>query len=125
AAVLATCARGEIYGFAPGLADADWRARFAAVVGGLDAEALATVRMRRGADAVRHLFRVASGLVSSVVGAHEVLGQVGAVHAALDRSLRGPHDQPMGPRRRAAAESAALRVLRHLFGAAVAAGRRA
>src|SRR5436189_6179480 len=29
AAVLATCARGEIYGFAPGLADADWRARFA------------------------------------------------------------------------------------------------
>ena len=120
-AVLATCARGEIYGFVPASSDDAWRARFAAAVGGLDSTELAAVRVRRGMDAVRHLFRVASGLASQVVGEHEVLGQVGAVHAALDRSLGGGQraEEP------APAERAARRFLRHLFAAALAAGRRA
>jgi glutamyl-tRNA reductase len=127
AAVLATCARGEIYGFAPARSDGEWCARFAAAVGGLDAADLAAVRVRRGADAVRHLFRVAGGLASSVVGEHEVLGQVRAVHAALDRSLRSRERPAPAPaaEQPTPAEHAARRFLRHLFGAAVAAGRRA
>lgn len=84
AVVLSTCNRFEIY----------WRARrreddaaVAGVLGGFLAGSAPDWRvgaMRRdGVDAARHLFRVAAGLESLVVGESEVLGQVrAALHGA-------------------------------------------
>lgn len=76
-AVLSTCNRTEIYAFAAGEAVAsrllqrisEWRQ--------LDAEELHPyLYILEGEDCVSHLFRVASGLDSMVVGEAQILGQV-------------------------------------------------
>jgi glutamyl-tRNA reductase len=60
-----------------------------------------------GADAIRHLFRVACGLDSMVLGEHQILGQVaGAFGEAQSAGLAGA-------------------VLSHLFAQAIHAGKRA
>src|SRR5215831_10300570 len=56
-ALLATCHRVELYGFGPAPSRAD-------------------MRLLEGEPAVRHLFRVAAGLESAVIGETEILGQV-------------------------------------------------
>jgi glutamyl-tRNA reductase len=105
--IVATCHRSEIYGVADGDAP---RERIAALISewrGLDpAELAGSSFYREGADAARHLFRVAAGLDSMALGESEVLGQV---RSAL----------------RVAREANATRaVLHRMFECAVAAGKR-
>lgn len=70
AALLSTCNRTELYAIAhDGQALANWLATHA---DGLDAY----LYRHHDADAVRHLFRVATGLDSMVLGEPQILGQV-------------------------------------------------
>jgi glutamyl-tRNA reductase len=78
AAALSTCSRTELY-----LVSSDAGAAERAAIAGLahaggmrSAELGTAVRTLRGADAVRHLFRVAAALDSMVVGEAEIQGQV-------------------------------------------------
>jgi glutamyl-tRNA reductase len=79
--VLSTCNRAEVYAVAgPDAPDAV--GRFFAEYHGLPLARLSEhLYVRRGADAARHLFRVAAGLDSLVVGEPQVLGQVKAAYA--------------------------------------------
>ncbi len=76
AAVLSTCNRTELYcRVEPGqeAVPEHWLANY----GGLRAEQLDTYLYRyRDGDAVRHLFRVATGLDSMILGEPQILGQV-------------------------------------------------
>jgi len=75
AALLSTCNRTEIYVAAEGEADAlaDWLARQA---GQATQTLQAYLYLHRDEGAVRHLFRVATGLDSLVLGEPQILGQV-------------------------------------------------
>jgi glutamyl-tRNA reductase len=89
AVVLSTCNRSEIYAAVEGDGVADACARFMAEYHGLAWERLAPhVFVKRGADAARHLFRVAAGLESLVVGEPQILGQVKDAFAASERCKR-------------------------------------
>jgi glutamyl-tRNA reductase len=105
--IVSTCHRSEIYSVSAESEESESLTRFLSEWRGLDYEALAGDSFRRvGADAVRHLFRVAAGLESIALGESEVLGQV---RQAL----------------RLAKESGGTRsVLHRLFESAVAAGKR-
>ncbi|HEX6463198.1 MAG TPA: glutamyl-tRNA reductase [Vicinamibacterales bacterium] len=82
AVVVSTCNRAEIYAAADGDA-ADTCARFIAEYHALPWESLAPhIYVLHGADAARHLFRVAAGLDSLVVGEPQILGQVKDAFAA-------------------------------------------
>ena len=93
AASLSTCNRTELY-----LAghDADAMERAAtdelARTGGMLREELAgAMRTLRGTEATRHLFRVAAGLDSMVVGEAEIQGQVRhSYELALSLGTSGP-----------------------------------
>ncbi len=87
--LLSTCHRVELYGF------------------GLIPQLDAGLKVELGESAVRHLFRVATGLESAIVGEDEVLHQVREAlrNACTTQSLNGP--------------------LQRLFQTAIAAGRRA
>lgn len=93
-AVLATCHRVELYAWC-GFAASETRAldRLAArwVGDGGDAHALrALATSRSGIDAARHLFRVAAGLESPVLGDAQILGQVRrAYHDAVEADAVG------------------------------------
>jgi glutamyl-tRNA reductase len=95
AALVSTCNRTEIYariddGRLPALVD--WLARR----NGLPTDALATyLYAHEGDAAVRHLFRVATGLDSLVLGEPQILGQVKAAwqEARGAGSLRTPLDR--------------------------------
>jgi glutamyl-tRNA reductase len=108
AVVLSTCLRTEIYAvverFHEGVADLQ---EFLAALAGTTVEALADhVNVRFDDDVTVHLFEVAAGLRSAVLGETEVLGQV---RRAAER---------------AEAERAAGPVLSGLFHRAVQAGRK-
>lgn len=90
-ALLATCNRTELYlvdgpGGAPGdAARAFFRAR------GLSGGEADLLYEREGPDCVRHLFSVACGLDSPVLGESQVLGQVkGALARAREAGTAGP-----------------------------------
>ncbi len=79
--VLSTCNRAEIYAVA-GPEAPDAVGRFFAEYHGIALARLTEhLYVRRGADAARHLFRVAAGLDSLVVGEPQILGQVKAAYA--------------------------------------------
>jgi glutamyl-tRNA reductase len=91
--ILSTCNRAEIYASC----DAPDRARTALVefMAGFHALTpdviLPYVYTRQDEDVARHLFRVAAGLDSLVVGEPQILGQVkDSYAAAADRHLTGP-----------------------------------
>jgi len=93
AVVLSTCNRSEIYVASPDPSQA--RVEIIDFLGDyhhMPPETLMPHVFERGdAAAARHLFRVASGLDSLVVGEPQILGQVkGALQAALERRCTGP-----------------------------------
>jgi glutamyl-tRNA reductase len=105
--IVSTCHRSEIYGLFEEGDAGDRVMRYVSEWRGLEPAALTRASFRReGAEAARHLFRVASGLDSMALGESEVLGQV---RQAL----------------RIARETGATRaVLHRLFECALAAGKR-
>ena len=87
--VLSTCNRAEIYAIGDTDATADGVARFFSEYHNIPhAEMTAHLYVHRGPDAARHLFRVAAGLDSLVVGEPQILGQVKAAYGvASDRQF--------------------------------------
>ena len=80
--VLSTCNRAEIYAGAESDAAADTLGRFIGEFHGIPWERLAPhVVVYRGQEAADHLFRVAAGLDSLVVGEPQILGQVKDAYA--------------------------------------------
>jgi glutamyl-tRNA reductase len=109
AVLLSTCNRTELYAIADSVADGHAAlARFLQAETELPAEAIAVHgELLSDADAVTHLFRVAAGLESLILGEGQILGQVKDAHAtALEHGTAGV-------------------VLDRLFRAAVTAGKRA
>ena len=92
--ILSTCNRTEVYSVtvAPSTAGRETR-RFLADYHGLELGSVEPYLYdSTGSDAARHLFRVASGLDSMILGESQILGQVReALRAAAEsRSLRTP-----------------------------------
>ena len=89
--VLATCNRAEIYATLDRDGDVEKLTRFFSEYHGVPhAELARHLYVHRGLDAARHVFRVAAGLDSLVVGEPQVFGQVkGAYTLAADRGLTG------------------------------------
>jgi glutamyl-tRNA reductase len=92
--VLSTCNRSELYGVPPEspietMAELE---RYFAALHGIDPAALAgNLYRHRDAGVVRHVFRVAAGLDSMLLGEAEILGQVrDAYQAALEHGATGP-----------------------------------
>ena len=92
--VLSTCNRTEFYGATPNLAQADQGIREAVVhhKGVAHMQNGDYTYVRSGRDAARHLFRVASGLDSMMVGEAQILGQVKNAWAVADHcGTPGPY----------------------------------
>jgi glutamyl-tRNA reductase len=90
-AVLSTCNRAEVYIAADDDAAVEGLLSFFAEFHGVDADALAPhLYVHHGADVARHLFRVAAGLDSLVVGEPQILGQVKSAYTvAADAQYTG------------------------------------
>ena len=79
--VLSTCNRAEIYAAGDTDATADALEQFFGDYHGVAHARIAEhLYTRKGPDAARHLFRVAAGLDSLVVGEPQILGQVKAAY---------------------------------------------
>jgi glutamyl-tRNA reductase len=92
--VLSTCNRSEVYGVPPEAAPdsagamEDFLASFHQL---RPADLNGCLYRHRDADAVRHVFRVAAGLDSMLIGEAEILGQVReAYRAAFEHGATGP-----------------------------------
>jgi glutamyl-tRNA reductase len=93
AVAISTCNRTEVYLVAadPVQAEADVLGRIANRAGIRPTELAQVVYTPRNCDAARHLYRVASGLESMIVGEAEVQGQVKRAHElALAAGTTGP-----------------------------------
>lgn len=91
-ALLNTCNRVEIYGVAAGVESlTPLRAALAETTGCVPAELDGVLHLWQNHEAVGHLFAVAAGLDSQLVGETEILGQVkDAYDMALARRWTGP-----------------------------------
>ncbi|SDR70317.1 glutamyl-tRNA reductase [Opitutus sp. GAS368] len=90
-ALLNTCNRVEVYGVASAASVDRLAATVGAVTGCTAAELAGVLQARLGHNVVEHLFAVAAGLDSQVVGETEILGQMKAAYeAALARHWTGP-----------------------------------
>ena len=89
--VLSTCNRSEVYAALDRDADLEALARFFSEYHAVPHSELAGhLYVHRGAQAAQHVFRVAAGLDSLVVGEPQVFGQVKAAYTrAADRGLTG------------------------------------
>ena len=90
--ILSTCNRTEVYTVSDAPSDAATRIRdFVADYHGLEPSLVSPhLHDQTGVDAVRHLFRVASGLDSMILGESEILGQVrNALTAAAENGSLG------------------------------------
>jgi glutamyl-tRNA reductase len=105
---LSTCNRTELYFVAddPVQAESGVLSLLARRAGTRPTELLESIYIERNCDAARHLFRVASGLESMIVGEAEIQGQV---KRAYERAL---HARTTGP------------LVNKLFRAALATGKR-
>ncbi len=129
AVLLSTCNRTELYAFAPD--DPSEAGRLVGMLNGLKGTALdaSLFYSSRHADAVRHLFRVACGIDSMVLGESQILGQVrDAMSAAtkaetLDGVLSRVFHSAIGVGRRARIETAIGREAVSVSSAAVALAR--
>ena len=77
--VLATCNRFEAYALV------DNQEEFLARIREFLGEAARYARVLHGVEAVRHLFRVAAGLESAIIGENEILGQVARAYEEARR----------------------------------------
>ena len=108
AVAIVTCNRTEIYGVSTDRDAPQSVCGFLARHSGFTPESLrGHVCCLRGADAARHLMRVASGLDSLVIGEPQILGQV---RQAADQAREAGHSGP---------------ILERLFNYALVAGKRA
>ena len=83
--VLSTCNRAEIYAAGDSDATVDGLGRFFSDYHNVaHAHVAEHLYVRRGMEAARHLFRVAAGLDSLVVGEPQILGQVKAAYAVAN-----------------------------------------
>jgi glutamyl-tRNA reductase len=134
--VLSTCNRSEVYGVPPetshesAAALSDYLSQFHAVQ---PSQLSGSLYHRYDRHAVRHLFRVASGLDSMVLGEAEILGQVreayrlahesGATGPVLNRMFQGAlevgkrvrHETELGTRPMSVA-SAGVKLAERIFG---------
>ena len=95
AAILSTCNRTEVYVDHDGEGEAATCAWLSEFQGVRLSELTPTLYRHSDADAVRHVFRVATGLDSLIVGEPQILGQLKEAYrlAHAARSLSGPLDQ--------------------------------
>jgi glutamyl-tRNA reductase len=86
-AVLSTCNRAEVYVVAESAGAIEQISSFFADYHDVPAGEIAPhLYVHHGADVARHLFRVAAGLDSLVVGEPQILGQVKAAYAAASEA---------------------------------------
>ena len=86
--LLSTCNRVEIYGVGPWVNGNVYR--LFQQLAGTDADFAPHLYVKEGVEAIKHLFSVASGLDSMVIGETEITGQVKqAYQAAQDAKLTG------------------------------------
>ncbi len=95
AAILSTCNRTEVYVDHDGKGDAATCAWLSEFQGVRLRDIEPALYRHSDADAVRHVFRVATGLDSLIVGEPQILGQLKEAYrlAHAARSLSGPLDQ--------------------------------
>lgn len=94
AVVVSTCNRSELYGVAPGALDAAaerLESYFTGFHGLSPAAVIPHLYRQQNLDAARHLYRVAAGLDSMLLGEAEILGQVREAYLrAAESGTTGP-----------------------------------